>query len=75
MEDLTPYLGGDAVKDYPNLANITAVSWKQGVFKNAMYGVPVAYPLYLWVRWVHENLLDDEGLAFPKNIDDYKQLS
>lgn len=74
MEDLTPYLGGDAVKDYPNLANIPAVSWKQGVFKNAIYGVPVAYPLYLWVHWVHENLLDDEGLAFPKNIDDYKQL-
>jgi putative aldouronate transport system substrate-binding protein len=72
--DLTPYLSGDAVKDYPNLANFSNLAWKQVVFSNAIYGVPVPYPLYLWVHWVHQNLLDDDGLARPKNAEEYKQL-
>jgi putative aldouronate transport system substrate-binding protein len=72
--DLTPYLSGDAIKDYPNLANFPALAWKQVIYNNAIYGVPVPYPLYLWVHWVHQNLLDAEGLARPKNADDYKNL-
>ena len=72
--DLTPYLSGDAVKDYPNLANFPALSWTQVIYNNAIYGVPVPYPLYLWVHWVHQNLLDEEGLARPKNADEYKKL-
>jgi maltose-binding protein MalE len=58
--DLTPYLSGDAVKDYPNLANFPALSWKQVIYNNAIYGVPVPYPLFLWVHWVQQNLLDEE---------------
>ncbi len=72
--DLTPYLSGDAVKDYPNLANFPALSWKQVIYNNAIYGVPVPYPLFLWVHWVHQNLLDEEGLARPTNADEYKKL-
>src|SRR6266700_4410514 len=72
--DLTPYLSGDAVKEYPNLANFPTLAWKQVIYNNAIYGVPVPYPLYLWVHWVHQNLLDQEGLARPKNADDYKNL-
>jgi putative aldouronate transport system substrate-binding protein len=29
--DLTPYLGGDAVKDYPNLAAIPTYAWKNSI--------------------------------------------
>ena len=72
--DLTPHLSGDAVKDYPNLANFAPISWKQVIYNNAIYGVPVPYPLYLWVHWVHQNLLDEESLMRPKNADEYKQL-
>ena len=75
MADLTPYLSGDAVKEYPNLANFPTLAWKQVVFNNAIYGVPVPYPLYLWVHWVHQNLLDDDGLARPTSFDEYKQLA
>src|ERR1051325_4628620 len=48
MADLTPYLSGDAVKEYPNLANFPSIAWKQVIYNNAIYGVPVPYPLYLW---------------------------
>ena len=72
--DLTPYLSGDAIKDYPNLANFPTLAWRQVIYNKAIYGVPVPYPLYLWVHWVQQNLLDDEGLARPRNADEYKQL-
>ena len=41
--DLTPYLGGDAVKDYPNLAAIPTFSWKNngGVQNGQLYMMPI----------------------------------
>jgi putative aldouronate transport system substrate-binding protein len=40
--DLTPYLGGDAIKDYPNLANLPSTAWPPMVFNNKIMAVPVA---------------------------------
>jgi putative aldouronate transport system substrate-binding protein len=39
--DLTPYLGGDKVKKYPNLANIAPAAWQAGIWNNKIYGLPV----------------------------------
>jgi putative aldouronate transport system substrate-binding protein len=41
--DLTPYLAGDAAKDYPNLAAIPGYAYKGagGVFDNRLYGIPI----------------------------------
>ncbi|HEY3057730.1 MAG TPA: hypothetical protein VGL99_02020 [Chloroflexota bacterium] len=75
MADLTPYLSGDAIKDYPNLANFPTLAWRQVVFNNAIYGVPVPYPMFLWVHWVHQDLLDQDKAERPKNADDYKKLA
>ena len=72
--DLTPYLSGDAVKDYPNLANFPTLAWQGVVFNKAIYGVPAPYPLFLWVHWVHQELLDADSLQQPKNLDEYKSL-
>jgi putative aldouronate transport system substrate-binding protein len=41
--DLTPYLAGDKVKDYPNLANIPGSAWSAAVWNGKLYGLPV-YP-------------------------------
>ncbi len=43
FKDLTPYLAGDKVKAYPNLANIPTAAWAAGVWNNKLYGLPV-YP-------------------------------
>ena len=75
MADLTAYLSGDAVKDYPNLANIPSIAWSAVVFDNAIYGVPVPTSMFVWAHWVQQNLLDDEGLAAPTTADDYKRLA
>jgi putative aldouronate transport system substrate-binding protein len=39
--DLTPYVSGDAIKEYPNLAALPTRSWKGMIFDNKIYGVPV----------------------------------
>lgn len=39
--DLTPLLTGDAVKEYPFLANLPTAAWKQCRFNGGIYGVPV----------------------------------
>jgi putative aldouronate transport system substrate-binding protein len=43
MADLTPYLGGDAIKDYPNLAAIPTFAWKNSgcAFEGKIYMWPV----------------------------------
>jgi putative aldouronate transport system substrate-binding protein len=38
--DLTPYLAGDAIKDYPNLANLPAYAWPTMVFNGKIFAVP-----------------------------------
>jgi len=75
MADLTPYLSGDAIKEYPNLANVPSIAWRQVVFNNAIYGIPCANSLFLWVHWVQQDLLDAEGLPRPKTAEEYKQLA
>jgi putative aldouronate transport system substrate-binding protein len=38
--DLTPYLAGDNVKKYPNLAAIPTGGWQAGVWNGRLYGLP-----------------------------------
>ena len=73
--DLTQYLSGDAVKDYPNLANFTTLSWQSVIFNKAIYGVPSPYPV------VPVGALGPPGaysirtvLQPPTNLDDYTTL-
>jgi putative aldouronate transport system substrate-binding protein len=44
FEDLTPYVAGDAINDYPFLAAIPTLSWRYGLAKDALYTVPQPRP-------------------------------
>jgi putative aldouronate transport system substrate-binding protein len=78
MADLTPYLGGDAARDYPNLAAIPQYAYKGagGVFDNHLYGVPIHR--YLPAFWFFRNtdIWDAEIGAdtVPKDADDFKRI-
>src|SRR5439155_10288929 len=39
--DLTPFLAGDAIKDYPNLANLPSYACPTMVFNGKIFAVPV----------------------------------
>jgi putative aldouronate transport system substrate-binding protein len=72
--DLTPYLSGDAVKDYPNLAAFPTDAWKVGVYGNSLYGVPIVYSTLYRVFWAHQELLEQAGVGMPKDTDDFKRV-
>ncbi|HEX8968522.1 MAG TPA: extracellular solute-binding protein [Chloroflexota bacterium] len=72
--DLTPYLSGDAIKDYPNLANLPTPTWTGMVFNNAIYGIPVPINPFDWVLFVHQELLDRDGLEHPRTAARFKDL-
>jgi putative aldouronate transport system substrate-binding protein len=74
--DLTPYLAGDAVKSYPNLANFPTYNW-QGTgttYGASIWGVPVPRSVLASSMYVHQELLDTAGGTLPKSADDLKRL-
>jgi putative aldouronate transport system substrate-binding protein len=74
MQDLTPFLSGDAIKDYPNLAAHPTGVWRTTVYNNKIYGVGDPLAPFFWVHWHHQELLEAAGLQPPKNAADYKKL-
>ena len=69
--DLTPYLEGDALKQFPNLARLPDYGWKNVRIKQKIYGVPI-------VRFIPDRALifrgdwiDKLGGAPPKNADEF----
>jgi len=76
-EDLTQYLSGDAIKDYPNLAHYPSYTWRSGVVSNKIYAIPVARPPIGTVMMYRGDLLQKAGIQIdkaPKNADDFKRI-
>jgi len=40
LADLTPYLAGDRIRKYPNLAAIPTAAWRTGAWGDKLYGIP-----------------------------------
>ncbi|HET6320388.1 MAG TPA: extracellular solute-binding protein, partial [Chloroflexota bacterium] len=75
--DLTPYLSGDAVKDYPNLAHYTSPTWRIGVVDGKIYGIPSARPPIGGVLMYRQDLFEKAGIQVdkaPKDADDFKRM-
>ncbi len=72
--DLTEHLGGDAVKDYPNLAALPSSSWNAGIINGKLWGIPISRPVTGWPMYVQTSLLEKLGMAgaYPKNAEDFK---
>jgi ABC-type glycerol-3-phosphate transport system substrate-binding protein len=63
MSGLTPYLSGDAIKGYPNLAHYTNYTRRSGVVGNKTYAMPVARPPIGTVLQYRKDLLDAAGIT------------
>jgi putative aldouronate transport system substrate-binding protein len=76
--DLTPFLAGDAAKDYPNLAATPTLSWKNAgcAYQGKLYMVPFQRTLAgdVWLK--NAGVYDKEiGQDYvPKNADDFKRI-
>lgn len=75
--DLTPYLSGSAVRDYPFLANLPTTSWRGTVFNEGIYAIPISRGVQSSaVLYVREDLVRRTGLnSKPKNIDELTELA
>lgn len=79
LANLTPYLAGAKVNQYPNLAAIFSSGWQAGIWDDALYGFPsytatfnVGYQLYY-----RADILDKLGLGAPavKSMNDLFDLA
>lgn len=61
-QDLTEFLSGDAIKDYPNLANLPTYAWQAlGRFDGGLFGIPVPRALVSNALMINRTLLDGVG--------------
>ncbi|CAM5706909.1 Putative aldouronate transport system substrate-binding protein OS=Streptomyces griseomycini OX=66895 GN=FHS37_006429 PE=4 SV=1 [Streptomyces griseomycini] len=74
--DLGPYLSGDAVKDYPNLAAIPTDAWQRSIFGGKLRGLPMPasyvtgiVPLY------RQDIFEKEGYEVPRSCDEFMTLA
>jgi putative aldouronate transport system substrate-binding protein len=67
--DLSPYLAGDKVKDYPNLANIPTDSWKYSVFQGKLYGLPYPGEVMANAFFYRKDIFDELGLPLPTDAE------
>jgi putative aldouronate transport system substrate-binding protein len=82
--DLTPYLAGDAAKDYPYLAAIPSYAWKNSIsaIDGQLFLIPIhrQLPTYPGAGggyfFVNSDIWDAEvGAKYnPKNADDFKRV-
>ncbi|MCX4531302.1 extracellular solute-binding protein [Streptomyces sp. NPDC002596] len=79
--DLSPYLAGDAIKKYPNLANIPTGAWQYSVFGGKLRGLPMPSPILGNAIFYRKDLVGsgavpasaDDLLAFGKEYTDAKK--
>jgi putative aldouronate transport system substrate-binding protein len=70
--DLGPYLAGDKVKDYPNLAAVPTEAWQRGIFGGQLRAVPMPAPYITDIAPLYrKDLFDEEGWTPPTSPDEF----
>ncbi|SDT44290.1 extracellular solute-binding protein [Microlunatus soli] len=66
---LDEYLGGDAVKDYPNLANIPTQVWKSVIYNGKIFGLPLPRGLIGTYNFIRADRFKEAGVSTePKSL-------
>lgn len=73
--DLGPYLAGDAIKDYPFLANIPTDSWRPAISNGTVYAVPQPRSLAGQATYYRRDLIEQVGAnPEPASYDEVVEL-
>jgi len=72
--DLTPFLTGDALKEFPNLALFPPQVWKNSAVSKKIWGVPRPRALAGNTLLFRQDWADKLGITRPKNGDDFLNL-
>jgi putative aldouronate transport system substrate-binding protein len=74
--DLGPYLSGDAVKEFPNLAAIPTDAWQRSIFGGKLRGLPQPAPYVTGIVPLYrQDVFDKEGYEVPRSCDEFLALA
>ncbi|MGP4085039.1 ABC transporter substrate-binding protein [Streptomyces sp. KR55] len=65
LADLTPYLSGDKIKKYPNLAAIPTGAWQVGAWGDKLYGIPCSSSRFVvaGTTFYRRDILEAKGIT------------
>jgi putative aldouronate transport system substrate-binding protein len=74
FNDLTSFLSGDGLKEFPNLARIAPSVWQNSRFQGKIFGVPRSRTELGDVMMYRKDWADRLGLGVPQNPNEYLQM-
>ncbi|WP_117213855.1 extracellular solute-binding protein [Allorhizocola rhizosphaerae] len=73
--DLTELLSGDAVAQFPFLANFPTQSWRNTVYNGGIYGIPIPRGTIGTIVFIREDLVKATGLPRqPQSFAEFREL-
>ncbi|MBO0516655.1 extracellular solute-binding protein [Streptomyces beijiangensis] len=76
FEDLGPYLSGDKVKAYPNLAAIPSDAWQRSIFGGKLRGLPMPASYVTNIApFYRKDIFEAKGWTLPKSADEFLALA
>lgn len=75
LQNLDEYVAGDAIKDYPFLANLPTPSWASTVFNGSIYGVPVPRGVFGSITFQRKDFLAEKSLnPAPETFEEFRRI-
>jgi putative aldouronate transport system substrate-binding protein len=75
FQPLTEYLSGDAIKEYPLLANLTTEQWRTTVFNGEIYGIPIPREKVGGIMYRRDDIFDKLGVnKEPSSFAEFKNV-
>ncbi|MFE4535459.1 extracellular solute-binding protein [Streptomyces scopuliridis] len=76
FEDLGPYLSGDRVRDFPNLAAVPTDAWQRSIFGGALRGIPMPASYVVNIApFYREDLFEKRGYEPPRTAEEFLALA
>ncbi|MBX9395686.1 extracellular solute-binding protein [Streptomyces sp. TRM72054] len=70
--DLGPYLSGDKVKDYPNLAAVPTEAWQRAIFGGQLRAIPMPASYVTDIAPMYrKDIFEEKGYSVPKSPDEF----
>ncbi|MER6509868.1 extracellular solute-binding protein [Nonomuraea sp. NPDC001636] len=63
FQELSEFLAGDKIKNYPGLANIPTTSWQSTVYNGGIYGIPIHLPAIRLAASARADIIAAKGLS------------
>ncbi|MEU2607477.1 extracellular solute-binding protein [Streptomyces albus] len=61
--DLTPFLAGDRIRRYPNLAAVPKDAWRKAVYNGKLYGIPITRGITGGAGFYRHDLFAEAGVT------------